>query len=1069
MKIAIGRGLLILLSFSLVISIFVSIGPIGDAQASGPTYAVHPPIRIVGNSDLVTLKASGGCTGSGTIIDPYVISGYDISGTGGACIYVSDITVRLVVRDCYLHGNTYGIQVLRSNYVIVTNNNCSGNVAFGIFLDFTGNDTLTNNVCIDAAHGIYTWASSDNIMENNSCRATNACAIMLAGSSNRNILSNNTCYSSGDNGIYVLHSDSNTLSNNTLRNNLGHGIDLADSDFNNVYGNDFIGNNGATSIYNSSHPQGEDTSIGNHWNTGSYGNHWSDWTTPDLNGDGIVDNPYSIVAGIKQDNYPLANPGTTVPGVPTGLTATAGNGQLGLTWSAPSGNGGVAIDYYAVYQDGVDVKHVTSTSTTISGLTNGHSYSFKVAAHNPIGLGAKSAGISSIPYTVPDSPTGLTILPADAQATLDWTAPSFNGGVAIDYYVVYQDGVDVKHVTSTSTTISGLTNGRPYSFAVAAHNPAGIGAQTPAVSTTPYTVPGAPTGLTATAGDGQVGLTWSAPGSNGGAAIDYYIIRQDGVALPNHLSGLTTVITGLVNGQTYSFTVSAHNLAGLGSQSAAVTAKPASPPAVPGAPTSLVATPANAQVSLIWIAPSDDGNASIDYYIVYLGGIDVAHPTSNSKTILDLTNGQSYTFTVAAHNSIGTGPQCNPVLAIPLTIPGTPSGLLATPGDGYVSLSWSSPLSNGGASIDYYVVYRNGTDIAHPAFTNMIVTGLMNGVSYTFKVAAHNPAGMGLQTSGVSATPDPIPAVPGAPSALIATPGDSQVSLSWSAPGSDGGATIDYYLIYVNGVVRSGHLTAVTSTVTGLSNGQQYTFTVAAHNSVGTGSLSSAVNATPSPSPTVPGAPTGLIATPGNTQITLSWEAPNNNGGAAVDYYIVYQNGVDTFHSTTASKIATGLINGQSYNFTVAAHNSIGAGVQTAAVTATPIMIAAPGIPANLITAPGNNMVALSWTAPSGSSDIDYYIVYLDGVDVSHTSATSATITGLTNGDNYSIAVAAHNSGGVGILSPPQIVSPSANGGTTTSGYDAIIYFSGILAILLATIVVAFLVVRRGQKSQKKV
>ena len=1068
MKIAIGRGLLILLSFSLVISIFASVGTIGDVQASGPTYAIHPPIRITSNSDLVALEASGDCTGSGTINDPYVISGYDISGTGGACIYVADITAWLVVKDCYLHGNTYGIQVIRSNHVTITNNNCSGNVAFGIFLNFTGNDTVTNNVCIDAAHGIYTWASSDNIMDNNTCRATNACAIMLAGSSNRNVLSNNTCYSSGDNGIYVLHSDSNILSNNTLMNNVGHGIDLADSDFNSVYGNDFIGNNGATSIYNSSHPQGEDTSIGNHWNAGSYGNYWSDWTTPDDNVDGIVDDPYSIVEGIKQDNYPLANSGTTVPGAPTGLTATAGNGQLGLTWIPPS-NGGVGIDYYVIYQDSVDVKHVNSTSTTISSLTNGQSYSFKIAAHNPIGLGAKSVGTSSIPYTVPDSPTGLTILPGDAQATFDWTAPSFNGGAAIDYYVVYQDSVDVKHVNSTSTTISGLTNGRPYSFAVAAHNPAGIGAQAPAVSTTPFTVPGAPTGLTATAGNGQVGLTWSAPSSNGGAAIDYYIIHQDGVALQTHFSGLTTVITGLVNGQTYPFTVSAHNSAGLSSQSTAVTTKPFSPPTVPGAPTGLVATPFNAQVSLSWIAPTNDGNAPIDYYVVYQDGIDVAHPTVNTKTILDLTNGQSYTFTVAAHNSIETGPQCNLVLAIPLTIPGTPSGLLATPGDGYVSLSWSSPLSNGGASIDYYVVYRNGTDIAHPTSANMIVAGLMNGVSYTFKVAAHNPAGMGLQTSGISATPSPTPAVPDAPIALIATPGNSQVSLSWSAPGSDGGATIDYYLVYVNGALRLDHLIALTSTVTGLSNGQQYTFTVAAHNSVGIGSRSSAVNATPSPSPTVPGAPTGFIAIPGNTQITLSWAAPNNNGGAAVDYYIVYQNGVDISHPPTAPMIATGLTNGQSYNFTVAAHNSVGTGIQTAAVTATPMVTAAPGIPTNLIITPGNNTVELSWTAPSGSSDIDYYIVYLDGVDVSHTSATSATITGLTNGENYSLAVAAHNSGGVGIQSPAQTVSPSANGGTTPSGYDVIVYFSGILAVLLATIAVAFLVVRRGQKSQKKV
>ncbi len=978
MKIAIGKGLLILVSFSLLLSIFASVGTIGDVQASGPTYVTHSPIRITSNNDLAALKALNECTGTGTVSDPYVISGYDISGIGGACIYVADITKRLVITNNHLHGNYYGIEVTRSKYVVITNNDCSGNDPYGIYLHYTSNDTLTNNLLIDAAHSIYAYASNDNIMDNNTCRATRACAIMLDGASNRNIISNNTCYSSGDNGIYILHSDYNTLSNNTITNNYGHGIHLADSNYNKLFGNEMIGNNRSTSVYSSLHPQGADTGIDNHWNTGSYGNYWSDWTTPDTNGDGIVDNAYPIAEGSSKDNYPLASPGTTVPGVPTGLTAVAGDGQVGLTWSAPSSNGGIPIDYYIVYQDGADAKHVTTTSTTISGLTNGHSYSFKVAAHNIKGLGGQTIGTSSIPYTVPNTPTGLTVLPGNAQVDLNWIAPTISGGATIDYYIVYQDGADAKHVTTTSTTISGLTNGRSYSFAVAAHNSAGISAQTAAVSTTPLTVPGVPTGLTAINGNGQVSLNWTVPSSNGGAAIDYYIIHQDGIALPHHISGLTTVITGLINGQTYSFTVSAHNLAGSGPQSTAVNAKPSPAPTVPGAPTGLIAIPENAQVSLSWIAPTNNGGVPIDYYIVYRGGIDVAHPTMNSKMILDLANGQSYTFTVAAHNSVGTGPQCNPVLTIPLTIPGTPNGLLATPGDGNISLSWSPPSSNGGVSIDYYVLYQNGTDVAHPTSTNIIVAGVMNGVSYTFNVAAHNPAGTGLRTSGVSATPNPTP--------------------------------------------------------------------------------------------TVPPSPTGLIATPGNAQITLSWTSPNNNGGAAIDYYIVYQDGVEISHSTTASNIATGLTNGQSYNFTVAAHNAVGSGMQTSAVTATPIAnVIVPGIPTNLIVTPGNNMVALSWMAPSGSSDIDYYIVYLNGTDVNHTYVTSATITGLTNGENYSFAVAAHNSGGVGNQSPTQTVSPSAtiSDGGQSSGYDDMIYLSGVLVILAATIVVAFLVVRNVQKKER--
>ena len=104
--------------------------------------------------------------------DPYVIKGYDITGTHGACIYVANTTVRLVISNNYLRGNYYGIEVVRSPNVPITNNNASGNDPYGIWLRSTGNDIVINNVCIDADHGIYTSAAYDNIINNNTVRAT---------------------------------------------------------------------------------------------------------------------------------------------------------------------------------------------------------------------------------------------------------------------------------------------------------------------------------------------------------------------------------------------------------------------------------------------------------------------------------------------------------------------------------------------------------------------------------------------------------------------------------------------------------------------------------------------------------------------------------------------------------------------------------------------------------------------------------------------------------------------------------------------------------------------------------
>jgi chitodextrinase len=94
--------------------------------------------------------------------------------------------------------------------------------------------------------------------------------------------------------------------------------------------------------------------------------------------------------------------------------------------------------------------------------------------------------------------------------------------------------------------------------------------------------------------------------------------------------------------------------------------------------------------------------------------------------------------------------------------------------------------------------------------------------------------------------------------------------------------------------------------------------------------------------------------------------------------------------------------------------------------------------PSNLMATPGNRQVTLSWTAPSdaGSSAVDHYIVYQNGIDVSHPTTTSATITGLTNGQRYPFTVGAHNSGGVSAHSSSQTISPkeaSSIPGATTS------------------------------------
>jgi hypothetical protein len=724
----------------------------------------------------------------------------------------------------------------------------------------------------------------------------------------------------------------------------------------------------------------------------------------------------------------------TVSGEPKNLTAMPGNGQVSLAWSVPSTDGGAAVDYYLVFVDGVvRTDHYTARIATITGLTNGHQYSFTVAAHNVIGISLQSSIVKSTPVapvTVPGVPTGLAAGPGDGQVALTWNAPSIDGGVTIDYYVVYQDGVDVKHSTSTSATITGLTNGQTYSYSVAAHNSAGAGTRCPAVTTTPLTaktVPGVSTGVTGNPGDGRVVLTWSAPANNGGTAIDYYLVYVDGAVRTDHYTTVTATVSGLTNGRSYSFTVAAHNVIGTGLKSSAVKSTPLAPITVPGAPKNLTATPGDGQVALAWSAPSTNGGAAIDYYLVYVDGVVRAdHYALGSATIAGLANGRSYSFAVAAHNVVGASLQSTVITSspkAPLIVPGAPGNLVATAGDGRVILSWSAPTTDGGVTIDYYLVYVDGvvrTD--HYSAKSASIMGLTNGRAYSFTVAAHNVIGTGLQSTSVKATPTAPVTVPGVPRSLTAMPGDGQIALSWSAPIINGGANIDYYLVYMDGTARTDHYLTSPAIITGLTNGRSYSFTIAAHNSAGTGAQSAAVVSKSSSPLTVPGAPTGLKTTPGNAQVGLSWSAPISNGGSSIDYYLVYVDGVArSDHYSTSSATVSGLTNGRIYSFTIAAHNAVGIGAQSVAVTSRPLApTTVPGAPIGLTAIAGNGLVALSWSAPAsdGGAGIDYYLVYVDGVArTTHFTTKAATITGLTNGHQYSFTVAAHNAIGISTLS----------------------------------------------------
>ena len=659
----------------------------------------------------------------------------------------------------------------------------------------------------------------------------------------------------------------------------------------------------------------------------------------------------------------------TVPLAPTSVSATPGNTQASISWSAPVSNGGASITGYFVTSSPAvtapaDCTNTLNLSCTFSGLSNGTAYTFTVIAVNAAGSSPASVESTSItPRTIPGTPTSVSATPGNAEATVTWNAPVSNGGSPITGYTVTSSpgALSCTTTTATSCTVTGLANGTAYTFTVVATNIAGSSSESVAsAAITPRTIPGAPTGVSATLGNSQAVVTWVAPVSNGGSPITGYTVTSSpAVTAPvgcTNINALTCTFSGLTNGTAYTFTVIAINAAGnslVSSPSSAVT-----PRTVPGAPTAVATTAGNTEVILTWSAPTSDGGSAITGYSV-TSSPSVTAPAGCTNinaltcTYTGLTNGTAYTFIVTAINGAGTV-AADPTAAVtPRTLPDAPTSLTAVAGNARVTLSWSAPVSNGGAAITGYTVTSSPAttapaDCINTANLTCTYSGLINGTAYTFTVIATNIAGSSVaSTSSTSVTPV---TVPDAPTNLITTADNAQIDLTWLAPTIDGGSAITGYTVTsAPAIAAPAACTATTSlncTFTGLTNGTSYTFTVIAINGAGN-SLESIPSAATTPR-TVPDAPTAVTAVAGDKQATITWSAPAFNGGSPITNYTVDSLPVATAPigcttTTSLSCIFTGLSNGTSYTFRVIATNIAGDSLaSTASVAITPAVPPAP-------------------------------------------------------------------------------------------------------------------------------
>jgi fibronectin type 3 domain-containing protein len=315
---------------------------------------------------------------------------------------------------------------------------------------------------------------------------------------------------------------------------------------------------------------------------------------------------------------------------------------------------------------------------------------------------------------------------------------------------------------------------------------------------------------------------------------------------------------------------------------------------------------------------------------------------------------------------------------------------------------------------------------------------------------------------------------PGPVQNLAAIGGNAQVLISWQAPTSDGGSAVTGYRVY-RSLTSGGEYeelaapTALNYTDTGLMNGQAYYYKVSAVNAIGEGAKVGPATATPA---TTPSAPQSLSAVSSVGKVSLTWQAPSSNGGAAITRYDIYRGLTpETIGTTPVANVNGGVLlyddatvsASTTYYYKVKAVNSVGPGPASNIANATTPAPTAPGAPQNPTASPGPSKVTITWQAPAsdGGSPITGYKVFsmVNDTPVLLTTVGAGTLSYVHSNppDVMNVYyITAANAVGEGAHSTTVTAQPQA---ATTD--NSMLYLGVVAAVVVVGVIVAYLVMRK--------
>jgi len=685
----------------------------------------------------------------------------------------------------------------------------------------------------------------------------------------------------------------------------------------------------------------------------------------------------------------------TVPGAPTIGTATAGDTQITVSFTAPSDNGGATITDYKVTCGAVTESGTQTTSpVVVTGLTNGTAYTCTVKATNSAGDSAASSVSNSATPTV-----ALTAQTISFTSTAPTAATV--GGTTYTPAATATSGLTVAFtIDAASSSVCAISTG------TVSFNAAGtctINANQ-AGNTTYSAAPQVQQSFTVTQTYTATASTNPASGANGSISPASRTVN----------SGSTTTFTVTPNAG-YSASVASGTghcggtLGALSGGSHTYTTN-----AITANCTVVASFTLNTYTVTAVTNPSTGAN----------GSITPASQTVNhgSTTTFTVTPNTGYSASASgcsgslSGNTYTTGTitaACTVTASFALNLPGAPTGVSATPsGSGGASVSFTAPANSVVSSYTATCGSATGTGNGSPiTVTNICANngGVCQGTVFNCSVTATNGTGTGSASGTTTVTPV---SQPGAPTIVTATAGNAQISVAFSANGT-GGSAITGYSATCTG---AGTFTGVSSpiVVTGLSNGTAYTCTAKAINAIGT-SAASVASGSVTPAATPPSAPIIGIPTAGNARATIAFAPPEYPGGTITSYTATC--GTFSASGATTPITVTGLTNGIAYSCSVTASNAGGTGPASRSVSVTPIANPVPNPPTAGAVTNATAQVSIAYTAPTsngGTAVLDYTATCTAGTSIRSQTGTVSplVVTGMTGGLRYSCSIKARNAAG---------------------------------------------------------